>query len=236
MAKNRFQYSRGPVDAAALLVICGWLAIWVLWNRGEPEWRGRSLAPTRVVYLPDQGRGELEDDLIFIRRHDSAPRNGEERIVNASIGIPRKPRLLNARLVQEAGTPLPGNDSLSASASAALSAYAPAWPETRTYTVTEGVEGAFLVAMSQRLQDCGFQLPIDLFEGVDPDAASWQARVHVDCDANGRPRHVFLEEASNDLGLNSWLVRTLYQGTMSVTGATCSGWITLGQKKQDGTE
>ena len=232
MAKNRYQYSRGPVDAVALLIVFAWIAIWVLWDRGEPDLRGRGIAPTRIVYVAERALDALEDELMFIARHDAAVTGArEERIVSASIGIPSRPRFLDAPLVKNGKNLSDLKRALGDSVASTMKTYAPAWPDSDMYRSDAGQEGLFLVAMSQRLQDCGFELPINLFDGVGDVDASWQARVHVDCSVDGRPRHVFLEEASENKEINGWLVRTMYQATLSVTGATCSGWITVGQRK-----
>jgi len=229
MKSKEYRYYKSPMGIPSVLIICGWLALWVLWPRdGEERWDVRRRAGTRVFYSgvagPDARAGT--DELVFLRRARGLPKmersDGPADHWEKKLGTPR---ILERRMVGEVPDAPDGASSIERSAARELSGYDPVWPREEFFRTEGEPAQGIMVDLSPGL--LGLQMPETPWLAVPAADRPWQATLQVACGDDGRALHVFLERGSDDPEIDRRIVRALYRAVISAPKGPVEGRVTI---------
>lgn len=228
--KHRYRYYRSVVSLPALFVGIAWIGIWLLWPRANAsDWPERSLARTEVVYIGAVERPppSRDTDLIFLMSPELPTNKGPEGFPGVKEFSVERPKFLERDEVFYRGGDGMARRPLPTRAADAMTTYQPVWAHAKVPLILKPQAPSLRVSVSRQLRDNGLMLPPALFDQEPSAGRKWQATLHIEIAADGRPRHVFLESPSAYPDINAWLVNMLYRAGISIPGDPCEGWLAL---------
>lgn len=199
-----------PVVLVAFL----WIGLWMMWPDSKlPASQPRS-KPFRVAYASSSPTsGPVEDPALFA--FDSHVSFGPE-----SSGFTELLRMPGMQRGKQRFLAI-SDDVLNARTTSAVSGWSvwakkdtgfrSVWDDASLFTTRE-VSPQMLLHLTANLKDAGFEVPVFVDDEVLKRLPGWEARVMVDLDKEGIPKHVIIEKGSGNRDIDAVICRQILLG------------------------